>query len=79
MRRSRDRLATHNERVKLLSGFLNATGIGFIGFAILRPLVERQATFDGFFVLWAAVGLALHVLAHYVLRYLEKERPDDDL
>ena len=37
MRRTRDRLATDNERVKLFAGFFNTLGVGFIGFAFIRP------------------------------------------
>ncbi|MEM6306316.1 MAG: hypothetical protein AAF744_16485 [Pseudomonadota bacterium] len=79
MSRRRDPLATHNERVRLFSGFINAVGLGFIGFAILRPLVELEAAIDGLFVFWALIGLALHGWAHYVLRYLEKGDQDDEL
>jgi len=71
--RSRDPLATHNERVKLQSAFLNNIGLGFIGFAVLRPLVENTARFDGMFFPWMATGLVLHLTARYILRYLEKE------
>jgi hypothetical protein len=37
----RDPLAATNERVKLFAGFINALGIGLIGFAVLRP-VDRK-------------------------------------
>ena len=35
-----DPLATHNERVKLFATFVNAIGIGLIGFAILGPVTQ---------------------------------------
>ena len=79
MRRSRDRLALHNERVRLLSGWVNNLGLGFIGFAVLRPLVDGTVSFDWFFAAWAATGLAFHAAAHYILRYLEKDTTDDSL
>ena len=39
-RTERDPLAANNERVKLFANFINAIGLGLIGFAILRPLAE---------------------------------------
>lgn len=68
-------LATHNERVKLGAGFLNALGLGFLGFAVLRPLTESLGNATGSTVWWGFTGLALHGAAHYVLRYLRKEAP----
>ena len=69
----RDRVACHNERVKLFAGFLNAMGIGLIGFAVLRPLTETLTNATPSSVLWGLSGLVLHAAAHYVMRYLRKE------
>lgn len=69
----RDPLATHNERVKLFSGFLNALGLGFIGFAVIRPAVADGDPITSASYYWCATGLVLHGAAHYVLRYLEAE------
>ena len=79
MKRRRDRLSTHNERVKLFAGFFNTLGLGFLGVALLRPLVEGRVASDPFLVVWIATGLALHGAAHYILRYLEREVGDDGL
>jgi hypothetical protein len=68
----RDPLATHNERVKLFSGFLNALGLGLIGFAILRPLTGDGPGVTAISVYWGVSGLVLHGVAHYILRYLEQ-------
>ncbi len=73
----RDLIATHNERVKLLSGFSNALGLGLIGFAVLRPLTEDAFSLTWLTAWWGAAGLAFHVAAHYILRRLRKV-PDDD-
>ncbi len=77
--RRRDPLAVHNERTRIFASFLNAIGLGFIGFALLRPLVEGTVAFDEALVLWVAAGLAFHAIAQYVLGYIEKEVPNDDL
>ena len=69
----RDPLATHNERVKLFAGFLNAVGLGLIGFAVLRPLTESGGAITALSATWGGAGLALHALAHYILRYLRRE------
>ena len=71
--RRRDPLATHNERVKLRAGFLNALGIGFLGFAFLRPLVEGTFALNLLTVVFLATGLVLHRSADYILKYLETE------
>jgi hypothetical protein len=71
--RRRDPLATHNERVKLRAAFLNALSLGFLGFALLRPLVEGTLVVTLLTAAFLGTGLALHGLAHYILRYLETE------
>lgn len=71
--RRRDPLATHNERVKLRAAFLNALAIGFLGFALLRPLIEGTLAVNLLTLVFLATGVALHGAAHYILRYLETE------
>ena len=73
----RDDLATHNERVKLFAGFLNAIGLGLIGFAVLRPLTDEAVPVSGLTLLWGCVGLALHAAAHYILGIMRKEAAGD--
>ncbi|MHA6345701.1 hypothetical protein [Roseivivax sp. CAU 1761] len=63
----------HNERVKLFSGFLNAVGLGLIGFAVLRPLTAQPMAVGLGSVWFGLAGLALHALAHYVLGMMRKE------
>lgn len=69
----RDPLSTHNERMKLLASFVNAIGLGLIGFAVLRPISENLANAQLSTLWWLLIGLAMHVLSHYILRYLRKE------
>ena len=68
----RDRLAIYNERVKSLSNFLTAIGIGLVGFAVIRPAIE-SASAEWPNAAWGAAGLAMHAVAHYVLGYLKKD------
>lgn len=79
MARLRDALVVHNERVKLLGGFLNALALGLIGFAVLRPLTEGTLRFEALTVGWGTAGLVLHGVSHYILGMLRKEEPDDQL
>ncbi|MBY4891667.1 hypothetical protein KUL25_02685 [Rhodobacteraceae bacterium N5(2021)] len=71
--RRRDPLATHNERVRLRSNFLNALSIGFLGFAFLRPLVDGTLILNVLTLAFLVTGVVLHGVAHYILRYLETE------
>jgi len=73
MRTERDPLAAFNERVKLFAGFLNAVGLGLIGFAVLRPLTEALSNATLAALWWGASGLALHGISHYVLGRMRKE------
>lgn len=59
-----------NERIKLFANFLTALGIGLIGLAVIRPLVETGSYNYGSVALWSVVGLALHGVSHYILGYL---------
>ena len=72
----RDRLASFNERLKRSATFLDAIGLGLIGFAVLRPATELPFSLSGASVAWGVVGLAMHVAALYLMRYLRKERGD---
>ena len=69
----RDRLAANNERVKLFANFVNAIGLGLIGFAILRPVTESLSNANLSTLWWGMVGLALHGFSHYILGQLRKE------
>jgi len=69
----RDDLAVHNERVKLFAGFLNALGLGLIGFAVIRPLTDSGTSVSLLTGVWGAVGLVLHLIAHYIMGMLRKE------
>ena len=70
---TRDRLATHNDRVKLVANFLSAIGLGLLGFAVLRPVTETPLVVTWLSAWWGGCGVAFHVLALYILRYLRKE------
>lgn len=59
-----------NERIKLFANFLTAIGIGLIGLAVIRPLVETESYHYGSVGVWSLVGLALHGVSHYILGYL---------
>lgn len=61
-----------NERIKLFANFLTAIGIGLIGLAVLRPLVETGSDNYRTVGLWALAGLALHGVSHYILGYLSE-------
>lgn len=70
----RDDLLAFNERVKLLANFVNALGLGLIGFAILRPLTESLASGASWAALgWGIVGLAMHGLSHYILGNIRRK------
>ena len=74
MRTTHDPLAVRNERIKLFSGFVNAVGIGLLGFAVLRPVTEDLANAaHATLWWWGLAGLAMHALSHYILGYLHKE------
>ena len=77
--RRRDELLVWNERVKLFAGFLNAVGLGLVGFAVLRPITEDATLLSLLSVGWGLAGFACHGAAHYVLGKLVKEQNDDDL
>lgn len=66
-------VAVHNERVKLFAGFVNAIGLGLIGFAVLRPLTEDMAAIGTITAVWGLAGLFLHGIFHYILAMLRTE------
>ena len=65
--------------MKLFAGFLNAIGLGLIGFAVLRPITEDTSLLSVLSVGWGLGGFACHAAAHYVLGRLVKEKRSDDL
>ncbi|XQZ49380.1 hypothetical protein E2977_09825 [Paracoccus yeei] len=69
----RDALAAYNERVKLFAGFMNALGIGMIGFAVLRPLADSLANASWATAWWTGTGLAMHGVSHYILGRMRRE------
>ncbi|MEI4470203.1 hypothetical protein [Frigidibacter sp. MR17.24] len=69
----RDRLASHNERVKIFANFVNAVALGLIGFAVLRPATDQPMSLTAMSYWWGLGGLALHGASHYILGYLRKE------
>lgn len=73
MQTIRDPLVAYNERVKLFANFLNATGLGLIGFAVLRPLTESLANATASTLWWGMSGLAMHGVSHYVMGRIRKE------
>ncbi|SNR38229.1 hypothetical protein [Paracoccus sediminis] len=73
MQTARNPLAAYNERVKLFANFLNAIGLGLIGFAVLRPLTESLGNANLSALWWGMTGLAIHGISHYVVGRVRKE------
>lgn len=73
MNTERDKLVSFNERVKLFAGFVNAIALGLIGFAVLRPLTDSLSNASWAAAWWAAAGLAMHGVSHYILGRIRKE------
>lgn len=73
----RDDIAVRNERLKLTANALNALALGMIGFAILRPASESFELLRQQAWLWGCGGLVFHVMAHYILGYIKKAKPDE--
>ena len=73
-REGHDALATFNERVKLLATSVNTVGLGMIGLAVIRPLIESLDNVTLNTGSWLAAGLVMHGLSHYILRYLRKDK-----
>lgn len=66
---SRDPITIFNERVKLGANTLNAMCLGLLAVALIRPIVEPALPVS---FAWGSVGLALHLVAHYVLGRLKQ-------
>lgn len=73
-RKGHDALATFNERVKLLASSVNTVGLGMIGLAVIRPLIDSLDNATSKAGSWLAAGLVMHVLSNYSLRYLRKDQ-----
>ncbi|MGB0660259.1 MAG: hypothetical protein ACPGNV_08760 [Mangrovicoccus sp.] len=73
----KDDLAAHNERVKLRANTVNAIALAFIAFGFLRPLVERPTQLPWIAIAWAIAGLAIHLLASYILQGLRQRRDQE--
>lgn len=56
-----------------MATFNNAMGLGLIAVGVLRPISEGTGGTPLSFTLWITAGLAFHVLALYILRYMRKE------
>ena len=72
-RRVRDALAAYNKRIDLLVSTANALALAFIGLAFVKPVVDGTMALRGPAAVTIAAGPAMHGLAHYITRYLEKE------
>jgi hypothetical protein len=72
-RRVRDAVAAYNKRIDLLISTSNALALAFFGLAFVKPMVDGTMALDGAAAVSVAVGLAMHGVAHYVTRYVEKE------
>lgn len=70
----RDALATFNERVKLLATSVTTVGLGMIGLAVIRPLIESLDRFTLNAGSWLLAGLVMHALSHYILNYQGKDK-----
>jgi hypothetical protein len=70
-----DPVAAWNERVKLFAGFVNAVGLGLIGFSILKPVTDNIANLTSATMSWGLVGPAMHSGSHYILGYIRKGGP----
>ncbi|OYW59081.1 MAG: hypothetical protein B7Z10_09215 [Rhodobacterales bacterium 32-66-7] len=75
MQTLRDPIASWNERLKLVAAFLNAIGLGMIGFAVLKPLTEDITSISLVTVWWGLAGLAFHAISLYVLGKMRKAAP----
>ena len=67
-----DPVLSWNERIKLDAGFINAIGLGLIGFAVLKPLTEDLTKITELTVLWGRAGLVLHAIAIHMLGLMGK-------
>ncbi len=70
-----DPILSWNERLKLVAAFLNAIGLGMIGFAVLKPLTEYITKMSVLSLWWGLAGLAFHTISLYVLGKRRKVVP----
>ena len=70
-----DPILIWNERLKLVAAFLNAIGLGMIGFAVLKPLTEDITNISLLTVWWGLAGLAFHTISPYVPGKRRKAAP----
>jgi hypothetical protein len=61
-----DPILSWNERLKLVAAFLNAIGLGMIGFAVLKPLTGDITKMSVLSLWWGLAGLAVHTISPYV-------------
>lgn len=59
-----------NEHLKQGASFLNSLAVALLGFAVVRPLFEAGQAVS---LLYGALGLAFHGLAHYVISKTKEE------
>ncbi len=70
-----DPILSWNERLKLVAAFLNAIGLGMIGFAVLKPLTGDLTNRSVLRLWWGLAGLAFHTISLYVLGKRRKGVP----
>lgn len=74
METERDRIASYNERTKLTAQAVQNLGLGVIGFAVVQPLVVGATTFSWRSAVGGPVGLAMLVLARYLVGRIIREK-----
>jgi len=65
-----------NERIKLAAGAFNTFSLAIMISAIVYPLVrsgDAAALFTKFTWIWFSSGVALHLIAHWILGLLKSE------
>ena len=68
------RARRNNERVKLLSGTLNALALGVIGAGLIVPAVSSPAVLlEPARLVWFLAGVALHCSAQMAFQLLKSE------
>jgi len=60
-----------NERVRLFASTLNTVGLSIFGAAFLLPAITGTA--PRIAVPWILLAVVLHVLAHWMYRFLQSE------
>lgn len=62
-----------NEHVKLAAGMFNAIGVAAIIGAFVAPLINETPRGLGVITFLAVIGMILHLVAQYVLRYIARK------